>query len=491
MILALSHSTKKLQMIRTMTQRMILLVLMIALGKGLWAQEGHDITIKVSNIKDTFGLLAFHYGKQKLIEDTLFFDSKGVANVSGEEPLPRGMYLMVSPSQDYFEFVIADDQQFTIETTGPDYVENMVVIGSEENQVFLDDLRFVVEQRKLFEALQEKRQAFEESGSDSLAIIQAQLEEIDGAVQAYREQLIETHPDLFYAKFLASLKEPEIKDPINPETGEVDSTYPYRYYKAHFFDRIDFSESGMLRTPTFENKLKTYIEQLTPQHPDSVIIASDYLLDKAQADREVFKYTLAWLLNKYAKREMMGFDAVYVHLAENYYLSGVADWVDKNQLKRIREDALKMKPLLLGKIAPNITAKLPDGQPMSLYDVDEFDYLILWIWDADCGHCRKETPKLHKAYQTWKEQYNLKVFAITTELTRDRWDTFLEEHNLYDWYNLIDLEGRDDFRDEYDVRGTPTVFILDPNFKIIGKRLSVDQMGDFLKFEEKKKNEGQ
>lgn len=468
-------------------QRWVLSILMLGLGHGLWAQAGHDITIQVHSIKDTFGLLAFHYGSQKLIEDTLFFDSKGVATVAGDEPLPRGLYLMVSPSQDYFEFVVADDQQFTLETTGPDYVENMVVTGSEENQVFLDDLRFVVDQRKQFEALQEKRTAFEESGSDSLAIIQAQLEEIDGSVQSYREDLINKHPDLFYAKFLASLKDPEIMDPIHPETGEPDSTYPYRYYKAHYFDRVDFGESGMLRTPTFENKLKTYIEQLTPQHPDSVIIASDYLLGKSQADRDVFKYTLAWLLNKYAKREMMGFDAVYVHLAEKYYLSGLADWVDKNQLKRIREDALKMKPLLLGKIAPNITAKTPTGETLSLYDVDEFDYLILWIWDADCGHCRKETPKLYEQYQTWKDLYNLKVFAITTELTRDRWDKFLEEQDISGWHNLIDVEGQDDFRDQYDVRGTPTLFILDPNFKIIGKRLSVEQIGDFLQFEEKKK----
>lgn len=455
------------------------------------AQEGHHITLQVTNIKDTTGLLAFHYSQQKLIEDTLYFDSEGKAVVQGDEPLPRGIYLMVSPAQDYFEFIVADDQHFTITTTGPDYVDNMSVEGSEENQVFLDDLRFVVQQRQQFDALQERLKRLEEAGSDSVNIVQAQLEEIDGSVQTYREKLIEEHPDLFYAKFLHALRDPEIKDPINPETGETDSTYPYRYYKAHYFDRVDFSEAGMLRTPIFEQKLKTYIDQLTPKHPDSVIIASDYILGKAQANKEVFKYTLAWLLNKYAKREMMGFDKVYVHLAEKYYLSGVADWVDKNQLKRIRQDALKMKPLLLGEIAPNITAKTPTGETLSLYDVDNFDYLILWIWDADCGHCREETPKLHKKYQEWKDKYNLKVYAITTELTRDRWDKFIEEHNLQDWHNLIDLEGQDDFRDQYDVRGTPTVFILDPNFKIIGKRLSVKQMEDFLQFEEKKRKKGE
>lgn len=466
-----------------MLNRALYLFLVMIWATQMLAQDGHNITLKVSSIKDTTGLLAFHYGKQKLIEDTLYFDANGVATVKGNQPLPRGIYLMVSPSQDFFEFIVADDQQFTLTTTGPNYVENMQVEGSEENRIFIEDLQFVVAQRKQYENLQNRLTALEASGSDSVSIIKQALAEIDGAVQNYRTQLIAAHPSLFYTKFLSSLKDPEIKDPIDPVTGEIDSTYPYRYYKAHYFDNMDFSEPGMMRTPTFEGKLKTYIEQLTAQHPDSVIIAADYLIEKAQANREVFKFTLAWLLNKYAKRELMGFDAVYVHLAEKYYLSGVADWVDKNQLKRIREDALTMKPLLLGKIAPNITAKTPTGETLSLYDMDDYDFLLLWIWDADCGHCRKETPKLHKKYQTWKDQYNLKVFAITTELTRDRWDAFLEEHQLYDWNNLIDVEGRDNFRDAYDVKGTPSVYILDKNFTIIGKRLSVEQMGDFFKFE--------
>lgn len=452
----------------------------------LQAQSGHHIELTIGNVKDTTGLLAFHYGSQKMIEDTLYFDANGKAVVKGPDTLPHGIYLMVSPAKDYFEFIVSEDQHFSISATGPDYVKTMEISGSKENEIFLKDLRFIVDQRQQYEANKKRLEALKGTGSDSVAILEASMQQIDQRVRDHRKKLIKEHPDLFYSAFLAAMQEPEIKEPINPVTGEVDSAYPYRYYKAHFWDHVDFSEGGLLRTPILQQKIKTYINQLTPKHPDSVIASAEILLQKAKAHKEIFKYTLAWLLNKYAKREMMGFDKVYVHLAEKYYLSGQADWVDEDQLRQIREDTRKMKPLLLGEIAPNITAKTADGKTLSLYDMKDFEYLILWIWDADCGHCRKETPKLHKKYQEWKDKYNLKVYAISTELTRDRWDKFIADHQLDDWVNVIDVEGQDDFREEYDVRGTPTVFILDENFKIIGKRLSVDQMEGFFEFEEKK-----
>ena len=37
----------------------------------------------------------------------------------------------------------------------------------------------------------------------------------------------------------------------------------------------------------------------------------------------------------------MGMDAVFVHMVENYYMTGEVDWVDEKQLKKIEERAEK------------------------------------------------------------------------------------------------------------------------------------------------------
>ena len=37
----------------------------------------------------------------------------------------------------------------------------------------------------------------------------------------------------------------------------------------------------------------------------------------------------------------MGMDAVFVHMVENYYITGQCDWIDEEQLKKITERAEK------------------------------------------------------------------------------------------------------------------------------------------------------
>ena len=106
-------------------KRLILLFTVNLLSLLLSAQEGYHITIKIPEFKDTSAILAYHLGNSKYIKDTLHFDSRGVIEMSGEKPIDRGMYLLVVPGEKYFEFIIADDQDFTLETHAPDFVENM------------------------------------------------------------------------------------------------------------------------------------------------------------------------------------------------------------------------------------------------------------------------------------------------------------------------------------------------------------------------------
>ena len=46
----------------------------------------------------------------------------------------------------------------------------------------------------------------------------------------------------------------------------------------------------------------------------------------------------------------MGMDAVFVHMVENYYMTGEAYWVEEDQLKKIEERAEKIAPNLIGRL---------------------------------------------------------------------------------------------------------------------------------------------
>ena len=76
----------------------------------------------------------------------------------------------------------------------------------------------------------------------------------------------------------------------------------------------------------------------------------------------------------------------------------------------------------------------------------------------------------------------MKVLAVSLELTDNHWREFIDEKSLSDkdWINIIDLDGLDDYRSKYDIKATPTIYILDKEKKIIGKWLGADQIPDFI-----------
>ena len=91
------------------------------------------------------------------------------------------------------------------------------------------------------------------------------------------------------------------------------------------------------------------MDKVILQIPDSLINAADRLIKKAEASDEIFKFTLVYLLNKYASSKVMGFDAVYVHVGKKYYCEEKrAYWADEAGLLRICKRVETLEKLLIG-----------------------------------------------------------------------------------------------------------------------------------------------
>ena len=120
------------------------------------------------------------------------------------------------------------------------------------------------------------------------------------------------------------------------------------------------------------------------------------------------------------------------------------------------------------------------------------DYIIMWFWDSDCGHCKKQTPKLWDVYQKYKSQgKSIEVYAVNIEQETPSYLEYLREQK-YSWINVQDTAHLTKFRDYYDIYSTPVAFILDKERKIIGKRIDPPAIDNFLeqlfRIEEEKKN---
>ncbi|MBX7182332.1 MAG: DUF5106 domain-containing protein [Bacteroidia bacterium] len=447
---------------------------LIVLGFSAQAADGYKIKCKIKGANDSTCYLAYYFGDKQYLKDTAKADAMGNLEFSGAEKLPGGIYLVVVPKKRYFEIIVDKEQNFSLETDTADFAQNMHFKGTKENEVFYSYLRFITQKSKDIEPLREQLKKVSEKG-DSAKNIKAQMGEIDKQVKEYKLKFIEDHPEMMLSKVFKASQEPEV--PENP--NKDDQTFAYRYYKAHYFDGVDFTDDRLLRSPVFANKVKYYMDKLVVQSPDSLNKDAEYLVEKGRPNKEVFKYLVYWLTNTYETSNLMGADAIFVNMVKKYYKTGQAFWVNDTVLKKIVDRADQLDKILIGKTAPDL---LVQDTLLANFSLSKFNakYTILYFWDPDCGHCKKITPKVLEFYNEYKSK-GVEVFAVCTNFgeTMDLWKKGIKEMKL-NWFNVADLFNKTGYKKTYDIYSTPVIYLLDKDKKILAKRIGAEDLKPFI-----------
>ncbi|UTW66847.1 DUF5106 domain-containing protein [bacterium SCSIO 12643] len=324
--------------------------------------------------------------------------------------------------------------------------------------------------------------------------IDAQIKEEQEKAEKFKAEYLKKNEKLFAAKVLSTSDEINVPE-FKKEDGSKDDQKRFRYYHDHYFDNVDLKDDRLLRTPVLNQKIETYLTKLTPQVPDSICAAVQYLTSQTASDTSLmYKYIIQYTTNTFEKSDIMGMDGVFVCIAENYYAEGKAWWVEDDKLDEILKMYNTRKNLLIGKKAENIVLMDVDSNWRSLYDV-KAKYTVVVFWDPNCGHCKKEMPKLQEFYKENKGE--VEVFAVSTEFDNKDWPAYIKEQG-YTWIDVSDnpeinkdahkyiLEGKTtlnslNFRDYWDIFSTPQFYLLDENKMIIAKKINAEQMPDFIK----------
>ncbi len=484
-------------------------MLMLCAFQPVFSTDSFEIKVKIIGIKDTNIILGHHFAGSMYPDDTIKVDKNGYGIFKGKKSLPQGMYIIFLPSKNYFDIILGENQKFSVENDTSNLFKKIKFSGSKENQIFYDYQYLLSDKRDEVKKLQEdKKNAKTDAERNKIA---DQMKAIDKEVKSYKEKLLAENGNLFVTKFIKATQEIEVPEPPKDAKGNIiDSLFQYRYYRNHYFDNIDISDPRMLRTPIYEDKILTYIDKIIPQTPDSICPAIDMLIAKSRKSPELFRYMLVTLFNHYGQSQIMGFDAIALYIADKYYIKE-ATWADTASIRKLKDQVIKRMPLNLGKIAPDIRLVFipsehfkaaADSLPLkknpyigdffNLSDIKN-DYVILYFWEADCGHCKKATPLLYDIYKTKLKDKNVAVIAISLlfgEEGKVKWVDFVNEHKLYDWINAWNPYDYK-FKEIYDVSTTPFIYILDKNHKIIAKRIGPEQCEDiidhFIDLDKKKK----
>ncbi|MBL4586833.1 MAG: DUF5106 domain-containing protein, partial [Flavobacteriales bacterium] len=377
-----------------------LCALMLAANVSFGQESGYKIELTIDGCAEGNAILAYYYGNKQYIKDSTKVDANGKFVFKGSETLDQGIYIAVMPPDNKFlEVIIDSDQHFKLSSTYASPVENMKVVGNEENALFYKYRGFLSKQMKR-NAPNSKR-IKELQKQDSLGFkelpeykkIVEKMGKVDEEVKEYKNKFIKDHPNAFMTKVFLASKDPDIPEIPVLENGRKDSTFQWRYFKNHYWDLIDFSDDRILRTPVFHNKLERFMTKTIVQVPDSIIKEADILVEKARKSEELFKYIVFWVTSHFETSKQMGMDAVFVHMAKTYYVTGQAFWADSTTVSKIGERARKLSYGLLGVTAPNLIMKDTSDNIQIMHAIQS-EYTIAYFWDPECGHCKKVTPKV-------------------------------------------------------------------------------------------------
>ncbi len=443
--------------------------------------QGYKISVNIKNYSDSTLILGYYFNNKMMVKDTTYISPKGTYTFNGDEKLDEGIYLVYLEDRTYFDVLIGADQEFKINTSKDDLLNNMAIEGCSESADFLDYQKYLVSKQKEAGPIQEQlKNATDAATKEKL---QKQFAGLSADVKTKYETLTQKHPGSFLTIFLKATQEievPKMEAPAgstNPDS--VAQRMRYDYYKAHYFDNLQMDDPRILRTPLFTNKLDNYFSNVLLQIPDTIIKESHRVIGMANGNYEMEKYLIQHLFNRANESKIMGMDAVLVALGETYYLSGRVDWVDEKFLKDLQERVTKIKPNILGNTAPDFKMQSYTDEFYRLSEI-RADITILVFWEPECGHCEKEIPKLYN--EVWKKYSNqdIKIVAVYTQWEKDPWVHFINDHELFDWIHLYDPYNKSNFRNNYDIYSTPVIYILDKDKKILAKRIGSEQIPGFL-----------
>lgn len=486
------------------------------------AQKGYEVKINLKNCKDTLTYLTFYQFDKNMIVDTCKNIKNGKIIFNGNKNLDKGIYSLVGQGKSiYFDFIIDENtQKLEINSDAmSNYRSDLTCTTSKQTDDFFKYIQYFETQKNAFDDHLLKTKGM--SKKDSTNYVAEKQKLINENISTYEKDFIQKNKGSFISDALNLKIEKYLIDIPKASNGRPDSVAVYNYYKKNYWKDVNFKDDGLVRTPFFANRIKRYFDSVITRHPDSTIVEIDRIMKQTVEGSVMYKLLLAHFTSTYETSKIMGFDKVFVDIVDKYFKTGKANslYDDDNIVKNIINRSELLKPLLLGKTAPDLpmipaeshakiaamgfdTAKTSEEVTKLYYkNSQEIEktflrlsdvkakYTLLAFWDVDCGHCKIEIPKLLTLYHELnKEKIDVQVFCVYTLNDFEKYQKYIIENKL-DWINVYDGVHINNLKEKYDIYSTPVIYVLDKNKVIKAKRIDVDQIKSIINALENEKKE--
>ena len=310
------------------------------------------------------------------------------------------------------------------------------------------------------------------------------------------------NPESVDAKLYAIYREIESRKPQQQQSAPI----PTSEEISKLVERINNEKNLLLKKALWLNYLHLTLpvnkadsamvikalDAITPASP-LWILGYDFIDKAVTAANQPVKYKdyVETVINRFPNDIKVGtfgtifndaFNAKQMDKAQNYLVRLSKEYPDSPMTKHARYVMDKDKKVVAGKNVPTFTAYSFDN-PKVVYTNSNIKAKVYLIdfWATWCAPCLGEMPKLHKAYEKFRNK-GFEILSYSFDSNREVVSNFRKRKDTpMPWLHAIDPQLRemnDEIAKQFEIFGIPAVFLVDSNGKILATHF--DLGGDNL-----------
>ena len=255
-------------------------------------------------------------------------------------------------------------------------------------------------------------------------------------------------------------------------------------------DRVVSIDSSKLSA--IAEKVKAYLANIETEPAEIQKREADFMIETC-SDSLVRQAVALNIYDFYLKSKIMGTEAVAVYICDKWFTSGKIQMHSEIDLMNARIYAEFNRSSLIGMQAPELALLDSLGNSITLFPKKGTEtvlsptgtgrYSILFFYSTDCPRCLAESIMMRNILEN--SDFNADLYAINTGRSRKEWTDYIRNHlNVNSGhtgiFHLWDPQTSSGFQMKYGIMQTPGLFLINPEGRIIGRRLDAISLEKLL-----------
>ena len=282
--------------------------------------------------------------------------------------------------------------------------------------------------------------------------------------------------------FVAMNLDAQIFRPVD-QMSEVERSV---FLAEHFWDGFPFNDTMILHQDRFRGSVANYLQAIQFADLPSIQKSLVEVIRKSDTNERMYRYFIEvfdFYLNDALSglREEQWIEPVWRQMLKSKWCT----YSDSAKIDLFLRLAAKNR---VGSKATDLEFVTIQGQPGTLLELNA-ELLMVYFYIPGCAQCIKTREWIEEdsAYQAIHRAGILQVLAFYPEKDMDKFHTY-SNSVPNTWINARDPDGRSQLEEEekYQMRGAPTIYLIDKNKKIILKDAREDLLfEEFAKVQKK------